>query len=76
MEGVARWMAHVGGEYDLLGILPLITSCVEPTAAWIGPGDVKTVWVHSNAVNHESSGHGQSKVGTYEGCAVITAARR
>ena len=34
-EDVARWMAEVAkDEYGLPGILPVMTSCVELTAAW------------------------------------------
>jgi hypothetical protein len=61
-EDVAGWMAQVAkDEYALPGILPVMTSCVELTAAWTGPGDVKTVPGYLGAVDFDSLGYFQQR---------------
>jgi len=61
-EDVARWMAQVAkDEFGLPGILPVMTSCVELTAAWTGPGDVKTVPGYLGAVDFDSLGYFQQR---------------
>ena len=43
-QQTAYWMANVASkQYGLPGILPVMTSCVELTAAWTSQGDVKSV---------------------------------
>lgn len=59
---VATWMAWVAeNEYNLPGILPVMTSCVELTQAWTGPGDVKTVPGYLSAQDHDSLGYFQQR---------------
>lgn len=59
---VARWMSSVAeAEYSLPGILPVMTSCVELTQAWTGPGDVKTVPGYLYAQDHDSLGYFQQR---------------
>ena len=61
-EDVARWMAYVAeNEYDLPGILPVMTSCVELTNAWTEPGDVKNVPGYLDAVDYDSFGYFQQR---------------
>ncbi len=61
-EEVARWMFDVASnEYSLPGILPVMTSCVELTAAWTAPGDVKTVPGYLQAVDADSLGYFQQR---------------
>jgi len=61
-EDVARWMAEVArDEYGLPGILPVMTSCVELTAAWTAPGDVKSVPGYLGAVDYDSLGYFQQR---------------
>jgi hypothetical protein len=55
-------MAHVAHEqYDLPGILPVMTSCVELTGAWTGPGDVKDVRGYLRNVDACSVGYFQQQ---------------
>ncbi len=59
---VARWMARVAyKEYGLPPFLPVMTSYVELTGAWTGPGDVKTVPGYLNNVDHDSYGYFQQR---------------
>src|SRR5919199_3424984 len=59
---VARWMADVAeNEYGLPGVLPVMTSCVELTDAWTGPGDVKNVSGYLHPVDHCSVGYFQQQ---------------
>lgn len=59
---VARWMAHIAkSEYGIPGILPVMTSCVEMTAAWTGPGCVYNIPGYSYAVDHDSLGYFQQR---------------
>jgi hypothetical protein len=59
---VAHWMAHVAHKkYDLPGILPVMTSCVELTDAWTGPGDVKDVTGYLRNVDACSVGYFQQQ---------------
>jgi hypothetical protein len=59
---VAHWMAHVAHQqYDLPGILPVMTSCVELTDAWTGPGDVKDVRGYLHNVDACSVGYFQQQ---------------
>lgn len=59
---VAKYFAWVAeNEYDLPGILPVMTSCVEITGAWTGPGDVKDVPGYLYAQDHDSLGYFQQR---------------
>jgi len=59
---VAHWMASVAHQqYDLPGILPVMTSCVELTGAWTGPGDVKDVRGYLRNVDACSVGYFQQQ---------------
>ena len=61
-KDVAHWMAHVAHQqYGLLGILPVMTSCVELTDAWTGPGDVKDVRGYLRNVDACSVGYFQQQ---------------
>lgn len=61
-KDVARWMAEAAREdYGLPGILPVMTSCVEMTAAWTGPGDVKDISGYLDPVDHCSVGYFQQQ---------------
>lgn len=61
-KAVARWMAWVAeNTYGLPGILPVMTSCVELTQAWTGPGDVKDVPGYLEARDHDSLGYFQQR---------------
>lgn len=68
---VARWMALVAhADYNLPPVLPVMTSYVELTDAWTGPGDVKSVPGYLNNVDYDSYGYFQQRPsqgwGTYE----------
>lgn len=64
-KDVARWMATVAEEeYSLPGVLPVMTSCVELTQAWTGPGDVKDVPGYLEAQDHDSLGYFQQRPST------------
>jgi hypothetical protein len=59
---VAHWMANVAHQkYRLPGILPVMTSCVELTDAWTGPGDVKDVRGYLDNVDACSVGYFQQQ---------------
>lgn len=59
---VAKWMANVAeNEYGLPGILPVMTSCVELTAAWTSLGDVKDVTGYLYPVDGCSVGYFQQQ---------------
>lgn len=53
----ARWMSSVAeSEFGLPGILPVMTSCVELTAAWTSEGCVDDIPGYNYAVDHASLG--------------------
>lgn len=58
---VASFFASVAEEYELPRILPVMTSCVELTAAWTGPGDVKDITGYLTPVDHWSVGYFQQQ---------------
>jgi hypothetical protein len=61
-ETVAAYFYYVAkSEYQLPGILPVQTSCVELSDAWTGPGDVKQVSGYLNPVDHWSVGYFQQQ---------------
>ena len=61
-ESVAAYFRDVAEqEYQLPGILPVMTSCVELTNAWVAPGDVKQVRGYLNPVDHWSVGYFQQQ---------------
>jgi hypothetical protein len=56
-KDTASWMANVAyKQYGLPGILPVMTSCVELTQAFTGPGDVKDIPGYLNPVDGCSVG--------------------
>jgi hypothetical protein len=78
-EQVAVYFKSVAESYDLPGILPVMTSCVELTAAWVLPGDVKDVTGYLVPADHWSVGYFQQQYdgnpegkvfgwGTYDQC--------
>lgn len=59
---VARWMARVAHEdWGLPPILPVMTSYVEITQAWTGPGYVRDVPGYSSAQDYDSLGYFQQR---------------
>ncbi len=69
---VALYFASVAASYGLPRILPVMTSCVELTEAWTGPGNVRNVTGYLYAVDYWSVGYFQQQYdgnpdGTYFG---------
>lgn len=61
-KATARWMARVAGAiYGLPAILPVMTSYVELTGGWSGPGCVTDVPGYRYAVDHDSLGWFQQR---------------
>ena len=59
---VALWMADTAEkEYGLPGILPVMCSATELTAAWVASGDVRTVEGYLEPQDHNSYGYFQQQ---------------